>query len=702
MPKRIQQKRNHSILLLAASLALCLFVWGALQIRQTTLENLRRGLSQALGVPVELGNMHVWLPNRVIIQDVRIGDLVSIPQVELHLSVNGALKPRVDRLLLLRPKVKIRITPQMVANRKVPTSAEANARATAAPPKMARRSRRRSLGRWARHLDRLVIRDGSAEIEFPWAGQRLTVNSRGIYVHKPESQGGVGDLRIVAAISTITSDAGHRLDSTAAAVDLEFGSGMPRLLRLASLDNRIRSRYLNSDIAAPSILLDHQLDTFAGRIRLSQAGVAGGLDLTFGLDPNLQPAKAQFEAKNFSVRPFANLLRLVGITGNEARLSGKAQAQSRSGKILINADLKGEALGLSAPALAHYEIGPFTISARTRLTLQPNIGLLDVHRLALTTGGLVANVSGRAQLGQGGPRISMKLEVPEVDCQGALRALPTGLAPMLEGMALRGTIGLSAALDLDDYALDDTRISVELTPNSCQVLADPPLADVNKLARAFTVNARGPRGTPLPWHLGSDNPYWRSLRRISRHLQAAIIAAEDNRFFRHRGFDTKQLKRAFVMNVAARKIVRGASTISQQLIKNVFLSHRRTLSRKLQETILTWRMEQVIDKPRILELYLNLIEMGPGLFGVEQGAQHYFGTSASKLSPLQAAHIASITPSPRPLARRFRTTAPDAAWRDKLQLILRLMRRAGKLTRNEVGQWGAAQLKLAARLDAEE
>jgi monofunctional biosynthetic peptidoglycan transglycosylase len=172
------------------------------------------------------------------------------------------------------------------------------------------------------------------------------------------------------------------------------------------------------------------------------------------------------------------------------------------------------------------------------------------------------------------------------------------------------------------------------------------------------------------------------------------LAGEDDRFYRHQGFAADQLKRALVENLKSGRFGRGASTISQQLVKNVFLDHQRTLSRKLQEALLTWRMEQVVSKDRILEVYLNMVELGDGIHGVEAASRRYFGVGANRLSPLQAAHLAALTPSPRPLALRFRSSGTDEHWRGRLSALLRSMRRSGKLSHADQLKWASVRLIL--------
>jgi monofunctional glycosyltransferase len=140
---------------------------------------------------------------------------------------------------------------------------------------------------------------------------------------------------------------------------------------------------------------------------------------------------------------------------------------------------------------------------------------------------------------------------------------------------------------------------------------------------------------------------WVPYDRISNQLKRATIAAEDANFVDHEGFDWQGIQRAMVKNAKRGKIVAGGSTISQQLAKNLFLSGRRTPWRKGEEALITMMLENLMTKQRILEIYLNVIEWGNGVFGAEAAARHYFKVSAAQLSASQAAKLAAMVPNPR-------------------------------------------------------
>jgi monofunctional biosynthetic peptidoglycan transglycosylase len=140
---------------------------------------------------------------------------------------------------------------------------------------------------------------------------------------------------------------------------------------------------------------------------------------------------------------------------------------------------------------------------------------------------------------------------------------------------------------------------------------------------------------------------WVPYARISVHLKRALIAAEDSKFLDHEGFDWDGIQQAYEKNLKKGRIVAGGSTISQQLAKNLFLSGSRNPLRKVEEALITVMLENTLSKRRILEIYLNVIEWGNGVFGTEAAARHYYGTSAASLSAAQAARLASMVPNPR-------------------------------------------------------
>ena len=140
---------------------------------------------------------------------------------------------------------------------------------------------------------------------------------------------------------------------------------------------------------------------------------------------------------------------------------------------------------------------------------------------------------------------------------------------------------------------------------------------------------------------------WRDYDEISDYVKRAVVTSEDGKFMHHHGFDWEGMQYALERNQDKGKVVAGGSTISQQLAKNLFLYNKRSFIRKGQEAVATWMMERMWSKQRILEVYLNSVEFGENIYGVEPATQHYFGKSARSLTRDQAAFLAAILPNPK-------------------------------------------------------
>ncbi|MEW6117773.1 MAG: monofunctional biosynthetic peptidoglycan transglycosylase [Nitrospirota bacterium] len=166
---------------------------------------------------------------------------------------------------------------------------------------------------------------------------------------------------------------------------------------------------------------------------------------------------------------------------------------------------------------------------------------------------------------------------------------------------------------------------------------------------------------------------WVPLSRISPYLVKAVLIAEDDKFWKHDGFDFEAIQKAVEKDIKEKKFKVGASTITQQLAKNLFLTPSKNPIRKIKEAILTWRIEKKLSKRRILEIYLNVAEWGEGIFGIEAAARHYYGKPASALGPEEAARLASVLPNPR----RFNPLGNSRYVENRSRIIYNIMVRRG-------------------------
>ncbi len=164
-----------------------------------------------------------------------------------------------------------------------------------------------------------------------------------------------------------------------------------------------------------------------------------------------------------------------------------------------------------------------------------------------------------------------------------------------------------------------------------------------------------------------------ALSSISPYLSRAVLIAEDDKFWGHNGFDFEAIEQALKRNIRERQFVSGASTVTQQLARNLYLSPSKNPVRKIKEAILAWRIERELSKKKILELYLNVVEWGDGIFGIEAAARHYYGRNSSQLSARQAARLAAVLPNPL----RFNPKGSSGFVKKRANHIYRVMQQRG-------------------------
>lgn len=227
---------------------------------------------------------------------------------------------------------------------------------------------------------------------------------------------------------------------------------------------------------------------------------------------------------------------------------------------------------------------------------------------------------------------------------------------------------------------------------------DTPLPELGELPQRSLVYARD--GTTLLAALHTEqNRSPVPLTEVPKHVVDAIVDVEDERFWDHGGVDLRATMRALMSNVSAGDVREGGSTITQQLVKNALLTPERSVDRKVREAVLSVRMEDELSKRQILERYLNVIELGPGVHGIGAAARHWFGKPARDLTVKEAAFLAAMTPEPRSMSRRLAEAGGlDARSAERVDTVLRHMRRAGVIS--EAERAAARGARLAFRTEA--
>jgi monofunctional biosynthetic peptidoglycan transglycosylase len=208
----------------------------------------------------------------------------------------------------------------------------------------------------------------------------------------------------------------------------------------------------------------------------------------------------------------------------------------------------------------------------------------------------------------------------------------------------------------------------------------PPVAGLQNRKTNMTIQVKDWHGSYHPFVVGPKNRNWTPEGSIPAEMKWAVILAEDANFYRHEGIDARAIKNAIKYDLEKKRFARGASTITQQLARNLYLTREKTVTRKIKEMILAGRIEQELTKGRIIELYLNVVELGPMVHGIGHGAQYYFGKPASALTPRECAFLAAMLPGPRLAYNPYKKI--ERVLR-RSEMILGLMQNNGVLSADE-------------------
>jgi hypothetical protein len=249
----------------------------------------------------------------------------------------------------------------------------------------------------------------------------------------------------------------------------------------------------------------------------------------------------------------------------------------------------------------------------------------------------------------------IKMHADEQDAQAVLNSFPQGLFESLEGLQVQGKIKYDLNFYLDSSIPDSLKFNSTLTPYGFKIVKWGK-TDLQKINGVF-VYTPYEYGKPMrDITIGPSNPNYTPLSQISSNFKNALLTSEDPSFFSHRGFVEESIRKSFVINFKEKKFVRGGSTISMQLVKNVFLSRNKTLARKAEEILIVWLIENnhLISKQRMLEVYFNIIEMGKNIYGIGEASRQYFGKSPSELSIGEGIFLANIVPRPKIAMFKFR------------------------------------------------
>jgi hypothetical protein len=369
-----------------------------------------------------------------------------------------------------------------------------------------------------------------------------------------------------------------------------------------------------------------------------------------------------------------------------ATITGRARLALAADASALDFDLAwaGRGLSLRETRIASEPIRGLDVQLRASGTLAAR-GTLRFDELTATIGALRLETSGVLDQESDHFAAAFRFSVPTAPCQTLLSSVPTALLPVVQAMRFAGTFGAEGRVVFDSRSLDDLELEYDVR-DRCRPEEVAPLLAREALTRPFLHRVYLPDGSTREEETGPGTATWTPLDRISPFVEVAVTTTEDGAFRRHHGYSQPAIRASLVANLKARRFVRGASTITMQLAKNLFLSREKTLSRKLEEVILTDYLEQVFSKDEILELYLNVVEFGPAVYGMAAAAEYYFARAPAELNLAESFFLTSVLPAPlRYAAMRDAGEVPDG-WMRTLHSLMRVARRRGLISDEELAE----------------
>jgi hypothetical protein len=379
--------------------------------------------------------------------------------------------------------------------------------------------------------------------------------------------------------------------------------------------------------------------------------------------------------------------------GREPKLAVKGTARLvRDGTgWAFDARLSSNGTRVEMPLLSSVPLGPvvFDLSGHGHVdpasrTVQLDTATLDFPRRGAKRGtGPAARVAmtGQATLPSGDQGLTARgqVRVEDTSCQLLLDASPPGLLSAITDFKLDGTAGAELTFGYDASQPDGVQAELTAGRFACRVTAAPYAFTAEHLAGPFTLQREVSKDDePLEIDVSPRSPGFTPLAQVSKAAAAAFVSSEDAGFWTHRGVDPAALVGALRKNVAEGRVAVGGSTITMQTVKNLYLSQDRTLSRKLQELFLAWHLENILQKERILEIYMNIVELGPGIYGITQASEHFFAKHPFDLNLMEASYLATLLPSPKRRYAYFCASQLTPTFRD---MVVGLMRRTVNLGR---------------------
>jgi len=412
------------------------------------------------------------------------------------------------------------------------------------------------------------------------------------------------------------------------------------------------------------------------------------------IDPEKRQVSLSLVAAKLPLWPYRRALPLWVQSGRETVLQQTDIVIELTSSLLKAKGQVGvSGVGLALPHVSSVPLKGLDLEARGAFTLDLARGRASLAGGQVALSNIKIPLEFEADSLANGPKLRVKARVERGDAQAMLMSLPAEAIPALEGIRLAGTFAAELDLDMDTENLAQMKLDFRPDVSDLQVLDLGRGVNLDLLRHEFLHRIVEGGGKVISRMVGPSSPDWVPYSEVPKALIDALTQSEDSQFFSHHGFSVSAIRRSLQVNMERGGLYQGASTLSQQLVKNLFLSREKTLVRKLQEVLITWQLEKFLSKEKILELYLNVIEWGPEVFGLKQAAMHYFGKLPSELNLLEIAFLVAIIPNPKLYHVYFERGALSPAFDARVKGLIREMARRGLVTKEEADEAMAGRLR---------
>jgi hypothetical protein len=422
------------------------------------------------------------------------------------------------------------------------------------------------------------------------------------------------------------------------------------------------------------------------------------------MEPLERKGQLSIKAEKFTLDRIASVLEESMLRDyNDTSIDAALLVEVDDGLAALSGKLDVTGLSVQHHMLAQEPLRDISFASEIAATMDLRARSVDIESFDIETKGVSYQLSGEGALAGGlepnglrrmHPRFRSRIVVPRANCQAVLQSIPAEFVPKLQGFELAGPFEADVRLEVDWSNIEEsTVLDGYVSLPKCKVISPNAEFDTRRLTNGFEHQILVGPDQYETVDIGLQSNDYAQIFDVASPFLNAVLTQEDSRFYEHKGFIVREFQSALVRNLLAGRFKFGASSITMQMVKNVFLYRDKTISRKLQELFLTWYVEVTLEKDRILEIYVNAIEYGPGVYGIVQASRIYFDKHPREIEPREAAFLAHLLPHPRKRYFQYCKGKMSKRWENKVGRILNNMHKRKRLTDEEYEEATEATLE---------